>query len=56
MVGVGCAKHCKFKTVVVVIFASSLESKEPKVEARQQKKLPSVVNEKDTDEEIDEDW
>lgn len=57
LLGVGCANHCKFKTVVVVIFATLLENKEPKIDTSQKNKLSAPPKEKENEEEgLDDEW
>lgn len=52
--GVGSASHCKFKSVVVVVFATLLESK---ADALLKNQPPSVVRERtEEDEELEDDW
>ena len=55
LIGVGCASHCKFKTVTVVLLATSLEPKEQKKEVIQNTKpAPKTVNIEEDDD--DKEW
>ena len=53
MFGVGAASHCKFKTICVVVFATSFDTKSNNIHHR----LPSTIKEdEDDDNENDAEW